>query len=270
MTSRPADGGPSRRRRGLWWTATVLLVVPVLAFVIWQQGRVGDGNAPLNAIAKAAEITQREPGGHAAMRATVSSPTQSKPLTIAGKVVFDNTGRSRGVLTMPNPDSGGRTEMQYVGDGASLFMSSPLFGSLPGGRKWMGLDFSSGEDPAAALPANGDAQQGLKLLEGVDDVKKVGREDVRSVPTTRYRGTLGTSGRRAPLGVEVWIDANERVRRMRLVSSKPQTGGKGSTTIDMRMDFFDFGDVPEINVPRSSEVFDATALAEGASPSEGK
>jgi hypothetical protein len=30
---------------------------------------------------------------------------------------------------------------------------------------------------------------------------------------------------------------------------------------DMRMDFLDFGNVPEIDVPEPSEVFDATALA---------
>ena len=33
-------------------------------------------------------------------------------------------------------------------------------------------------------------------------------------------------------------------------------------TIGMRMDFFDFGIVPELDVPEPSEVFDATALAQ--------
>jgi hypothetical protein len=32
--------------------------------------------------------------------------------------------------------------------------------------------------------------------------------------------------------------------------------------MDMRIDFFDFGYEPEIEVPDSSEVFDATSLAE--------
>lgn len=49
---------------------------------------------------------------------------------------------------------------------------------------------------------------------------------------------------------------------MRVVNSQPWTGGEGSMTTDMRMDFFDFGDVPEIDVPEASEVFDATSLAE--------
>ncbi len=31
---------------------------------------------------------------------------------------------------------------------------------------------------------------------------------------------------------------------------------------DMRMDFFDFGAVPLIDVPGSSEVFDATAMVQ--------
>lgn len=31
--------------------------------------------------------------------------------------------------------------------------------------------------------------------------------------------------------------------------------------IDMRMDFYDFGSIPEVEVPDPSEVFDATSLA---------
>jgi hypothetical protein len=69
----------------------------------WQQGD-GDGDGPLNAIAEAAERTQGEPGGRAAMRAIASSPTGSGSFTMTGKMVFnDETGRSRGVFqTVPS------------------------------------------------------------------------------------------------------------------------------------------------------------------------
>jgi hypothetical protein len=52
-------------------------------------------------------------------------------------------------------------------------------------------------------------------------------------------------------------------RRARYVKSDPAEGGKGPTTMDMRVDFLDFGDIPEIDVPDSSEVFDGTGLAKG-------
>ena len=131
--------------------------------------------------------------------------------------------------------------------------------------------------PARVVPAGGDAKGELELLEAATgDVQKLGKEDVRGVPTTRYRGTVEPSEHAErlreegqedwaafiekdakPLTVEAWIDADDLVRRMRLVQSQPQEGGEGST-VDMRMDFFDFGAVPEIDVPAQSEVFDAT------------
>lgn len=62
--------------------------------------------------------------------------------------------------------------------------------------------------------------------------------------------------------VEAWIDDKDLVRRMTLVQSTPQIEGDGITTMKVRMDFFDFGIEPVIEIPASDEVFDATSLAE--------
>jgi hypothetical protein len=182
------------------------------------------------------------------MHTVVSSPARSKSFTIMGRMAFDaETGRSRAVLRMPDPDSDGSVEMQVVGDGTVMYMRSSMFGALPGGREWMALDFSFGQEPDTPLPANGDAEGELELLEAVTgDVQKLGKEDVRGVPTTRYRGTVGasesaerlreagaedlsshTEEEGAPLQVEAWIDADGRVRRMRFVDSQPGSEAKG-------------------------------------------
>jgi len=260
--------------------AGLSILVVALAMFAWPQGDDGDG--PLNAIAEAAERTQHQPGGRATMHTIVSSPVPSESFTITGQMVFDEeTGRSRAVLTVPHPESDHSVEMQMVGDGTVMYMRSSTFGSLPGGREWMALDFSFAEGPDAPVPASGDAMGELELLEAATgDVRKLGEEDVRGVPTTRYRGTVGVAENAerlrdegaedlasyvekesTPLQVEAWIDADGLVRRMRLVKSEPREGGEGSVTTDMRMDFVDFGVVPEIEVPEPSEVFDATALA---------
>jgi hypothetical protein len=219
------------------------------------------------------------------MRAVVSSPARSESLTVTGKMVFDAGDRGRAVLTFPHPESDGSAEMHVIGDGTTMYMRSSTFGPLPGGREWMAFDFSFGHELDTPLPANGDAKGELELLEAATgDVQKLGKEDVRGVPTTHYRGTVDVSKRAeqlreegaedlasyieeeekegTPLQVEAWIDADGLVRRMRLIKSEPREGGEGSMTMDMRMDFFDFGIAPEIDVPESSEVFDATALAE--------
>jgi hypothetical protein len=241
-----------------------------------------DDGGPLNAIAAAAERTQHEQGGRAAMRAIVSSPEQSEPLRMTGRFVFDAEDRTGGTLTFADPESGDPVRMQLVGDGTVMYMRSSLFDPLPDGREWMSLDVSFGREPDAPLPANGDAKGELELLEAVTgDVQKLGEEEVRGVPTTHYRGAVGVSEQTerlqeeggediaayleeegAPLRVEAWIDAEGLIRRMRYVQSRPGDGGEEPTTIDMRTDFFDFGIEPEIDVPDSDEVFDATGLAE--------
>lgn len=284
-TSGPPNSEPSKRRRPrrLWQAITGLsILILALAVFAGQQGGDGDGGGPLNAIAAAAERTQQEPGGRSTMRAVVSSPERS--FTITGEMVFNGeTDRSEAFLTTQHPESGDSVEMQLVGDGPVVYMRSSMFGSLPDGHEWMALDFSSfGLELDTMLPANGDAKGELELLgAATGDVRKLGKGEVRGVPTTRYGGTVGVSEQAerlreegaedlasyveeegAPLQIEAWIDADGLVRRMRFVKTEPSEEGDGSMTTDMRMDFFDFGIVPEIEVPESSEVFDATALAQ--------
>jgi hypothetical protein len=239
----------------------------------------GGSDGPLNAIAAAAERTQSEPGGRAAMEAVVSPAGGKAPITIKGQMVFNGEGRNQAVMTFPRPDSDGSVKMYVVGDGTMTYMRSSQFGSPPEGREWMGFDLSLGQG-SGALPANVDAKSELELLESVsNDVRKLGVEDVRGVPTTHYRGTVGvakqterlqdegmedlasiTEKKGAPVEVEAWIDADGLLRRMRIIQTQPGEGDDGPTAIDMRVDFLEFGIDPEIDVPDSSEVFDMTPL----------
>ena len=270
---------PLRLVLGLAVLAVVLVVVSSL------RGGDGDSSGPLagppNAIARAAERTQQEPGGHVEIHATFSSPESE--ITMTGQGVYDAEGdRARMTMAFPDPDSGAIEDMEVVGDGTVMYMRSSLFGSLPDGANWMSLDYSFGDDLETPVPAGGDAAGELELLEhATGGVEKLGKEKVHGVLATRYRGTVDVSEnaqhlrdaggekiakvveeKGSPTQVEAWVDASGRVRRMRVVSRKPDDEGKGPSTTDMRVDFVDFGTVPGISVPDSSEVFDATSLAE--------
>jgi len=283
MSAEDLNSKPKRRRR-LWQAIAGLSVVAIaLALFAWQQGDDSGGNGPLNAIAQAAERTQGEGGGRATMRSVVSSPSQSEPLEISGQMSFDADGRSSAVLKFQNPETDQPVEMEMVSDEAVIYMRSSLFGSLPDGREWMSLDLASatGLDRDALLPTEGDAKGELELLEEASNVQKLGREEVNGVPTTHYGGTVSASENAdrlreeggdedfasrleeegAAIKVEAWIDGDELVRRMRIVQRTPGDDGEGPTTMDMRMDFFDFGIDPELEAPDSGEVFDATSLA---------
>jgi hypothetical protein len=170
---------------------------------------------------------------------------------MTGQVVFDAEGRSQMVMTVPRPEGGDPVKMDFVTDGTVMYTRSGQLGSLPDGSEWMALDLSLGELDTP-LPASVDARGELALLEEVTGkVQKLGKENVRGVPTTRYRGTVGVSenaerlreegaddlashieAEGSPLQVEAWIDADGLVRRMRLVHSQ-SLEGKGPTTIDM-------------------------------------
>jgi len=153
-----------------------------------------------------------------------------------------------------------------IGDGTTSYVSSDQFESLPEGKKWLELDLSSAVKGlgSAAAPDAG-PEEGLKILERVQGAKEVGKEDIGGVPTTHYRGTMPASEEAfgvklnvSALHTDVWIDAQDRVRRMQVVVSGTVGEDEESTTTDMTIDYVDFGRVPKIGLPDPDEVFNAT------------
>lgn len=266
--------------------AGLALAIVIVACVVLASLRGGGeggplGGGPLNAIAQAAEKTRHEPGGRVAVRMVASSPG-SKPTPMWGQMVYDAEDRIRAVLTVLPPGSDESFQMNMVADGTTMYMNSRRFGSLPGDAKWMKLDLEFAQGPESPVPADPDAMGQLELLETVsDDISKLGREKIRGVETTHYRGTIpvATQADRlrevgadelaersekdgVPTAIEAWVDDQGLMRRIKIVQTTPQVEGEGTTTMDMRMDFSDFGLEPVIEVPDSAEVFDATSLAE--------
>jgi hypothetical protein len=162
----------------------------------------GGGSGPLDAIAKAAESTQREAGGHALIHATVTASDTPEGITESGSIVFENGGRARGTLMIRGLTTGRRAKVQVIVDGTTSYASSDQI-PLPGGRKWAKVDLSSA-DSSSSLPADGGPKEGLKLLEQMDGAEEIGKGVVRGVATTRYRGTLSVSEKEV-FGVEVQI-----------------------------------------------------------------
>lgn len=226
--------------------------------------------------------TQQEGGGRALVRGAISAPEHPKPLVLTGQVVYTDTGMGRGYMTTTDPDSGDPVKIEMVQDGTQVYMRSSSFGALPDGKEWIGIDYALGDELDTPVPAAGDARAELELLEKASgSVETLGEEQVRGVPTTRYRGKISVAENAerlremggdetaelvekegAPLQVEAWIDKEGLVRRMRVIQSKPEEGGEGETTVDMTIDFTDLGLEPEIEVPDSDEVFDTTSLVQ--------
>ncbi len=242
------------------------MIIVAIAVVILAQGS-GSGGDALNAIAKAAEVTQRESGGRSTLRAKVTLSNSPEGLVESGTMDFENSGRAKGTLIVKGLSNGKEVEVESIADGTISYTSSDALESISEGKKWMKLDLAgAAKFEGGASPAQGGPQEGLKVLEQVGDAEEVGTEDVDGVPTTHYRGTFpateeifGIKAHFSAPHADVWIDSQDRVRRMRVVVTGSIGQSSQSSTTEMDINFVEFGRVPKIELPPADEVFDATS-----------
>ncbi|HEX5613661.1 MAG TPA: hypothetical protein VFZ83_00765 [Acidimicrobiia bacterium] len=197
-----------------------------------------------------------------------------------------------GALGVPG---GGSVEARLV-DGALYMDFSALAGSggLGAGVRWveMDLDALAGDlgvdlgDFGASNPSQ--LLDTLESLRGVsDDLELVGPEVVRDVPTEHYRvevnldaalGDVPESMRAdlersfAVLGLEtlpmdVWIDSDDRVRRLDFELSSIELAEAGTDlAVHMSMELFDFGVEVNVVAPPPDETVDFLELFGAAIP----
>ena len=151
--------------------------------------------------------------------------------------------------------------MHMIGVGRSMYMRSSEFGKMNEEGKWLGLSFPADRESSGPIPSQTDAGQALKALEETTGAERVGTGKVDGVPTTKYRGSLKNGG-----PIEVWIDGEDHIRRMRIVISKPKSGATQPTTTAMTMNYYGYGPVPKIKPPDPSDVVDGNELVENGPP----
>jgi hypothetical protein len=238
---------------------------------------------------------------HQSLEMSVSAAGQE--FSMSGEADVDNE-HQRIDMTMDLGMLGG--EMQMVMDGGVVYMRSPLFSDV--GTEWISMD--PGEmDPAAAAQFGGfgagttDPSAFLGLFAGVFDVEAAGAQELKGVPTTHYVGTIdlrkvleGFSNvvgkdvdavtrkqlemavdQFESLGIderipfEIWIDDEGLPRRQRITMDFGDlVPGPEQASMEMSVDYSDFGKPVDVRIPRPSEVTDMTeTLAEGAGAGSG-
>ena len=159
-----------------------------------------------------------------------------------------------------------------------------LASQLPGGKQWLKVDVSKLGKSAGLdlgqLMSGSQFQPGdlLGMLRGEGaKIEKVGSEQVGGTETTHYRVTvdvakaLESKGLTSPLlgGLaaqmptipeNVWIDGNGLVRRIALSYGFAKDGQRAH--LGLAMSLYDYGANISIAAPPSSQVFDATQLAQ--------
>ena len=212
------------------------------------------------------------------------------PITIAGEADFQahrgHTLIDLSQLGLPGPP------VDAVFDNATVYEKFPL--PLPAGKSWVKVDLATA-GRSVGIPAGGigqaqagDPSQTLDYLRGVTGhVTRVGTEDVRGTQTTHYRAVvdLDKAAEQSPTAreqiksaiklsgsstqpLDVWIDAQGRVRRMKYAvdlskskgaASNPGVSGVATFTLDL----FDFGVPVQATVPPADQVADLSALTGG-------
>jgi hypothetical protein len=255
-------------------------------------------SATLDPIAQAAVVSSQQSGVTLAMTMQFSSPALpggSYAITANGTFdELDHTGQMTmdlsGVPGISSLGGGnGQVQMRFIAPDA--YMNMPfLAGKLPTGKTWIELDLSQ---VAAADGLNASSlssldesnpTQFLEYLRGSSgEVVSLGSETVEGVPTTHYHATLQLSrileklpsseqasakaaleeiGTGSGIPVEVWIDAQGRVRRMQMsFTTDAGAAGVPAISFSITMAFKSYGPVPAVVAPPAGEVYDASTAA---------
>ncbi len=216
--------------------------------------------------------------------------TQGMSVSFTETGVFD-FAHSRGMLRMNGP-AGLASEELFVPPRIYVQLPRGTHGLLPHGRSWVAVGSAATGGPAAALlgPFGGtDPGDLLASLTAVSStVRNLGAATVRGVPVTHLRLAVDPAraaarvprGRRASfrafaaslgaatIPVDVWIDQQNRVRRLRWSPHLPAgPGAPASTRFTQTADFYGFGVPVRVSAPPPRQVISLSHLSTGTSVS---
>ena len=234
---------------------------------------------------------------HEEFEMTVSAGGED--LSFSGEADVD-TENQRASMSMDLGMVGGTMDM--IMDRGVIYLRSDV---LPiADTEWVSFD-AAAIDPAAASQFGGfggsmDPSAYAALFAGAVHVAERGTEEINGVETTHYVGTIDLAkaiegfadtftedvdrktakqleaafGQLEDLGLgripfEAWIDAHGLLRRESLAMDfGALIPGAGDASMEMTVDFSDFGEPIEIEIPKPSEVTDVTGeLADQAGSS---
>jgi len=240
--------------------ALLLLAVPLTAC----------GGVSLNAVAQAADKATAAGSEHADITGTVTAAGETIKMTGSGDF---QTSPKLGAMHLSMTANGKQFAMDEVMNGWTIYMKSSLFSAqLPAGKSWLSIDLQQA-GKKLGIDFNKFSQQDptdlVAALKKAGSVKKVGTETIDGVDTTHYSVVIDVA--KAPNGaqlqkltnlksipVDVWIDGNNRLRRMTESYTVTTSGQTVGTT--MQMDLSKYGEPVNVQVPSASETVDMTKL----------
>jgi hypothetical protein len=235
----------------------------------------------LAAVTRAAYTTDQVPGY--GFDIDVTSKLGAESFSVSGSGAISERG-AQGSLDMQVQ---GKTLTEII-DKPYIYIKSPSTDKtgLTKGKPWMRVDinvFSESFGGGSLTGGSADPTQTLSFLKSAGTVTRVGSEQVRGAPATRYHAvvaftryvaTAEPSQRAAAkrysellkrasgsstLPMDVWIDGQGRVSRMSFALSLCSPAG-GRLQESLNMELYGYGQKqPVLNPPSSSQVTDVSA-----------
>jgi hypothetical protein len=233
------------------------------------------------AVAKAQAETTR-----IAITTTMQTPGMSVSFTQTGEFDF---AHSRGVISMQAPMA---ITAVFVPPKMYIKLPGGSGAALPKGKTWLAVPVGILGGDAVGLgsslgPFGGgnpaDLLASLTAISGSE--RKLGAATIRGVPVTGYQVNIdpAKAAARVPnwerasfqqfakslgsgtIPVDVWVDGQNQVRRVRLSLSTPGgadvLGAPGKTKLVESTDYYDFGVPVHVSAPPAAEVADLSQLA---------
>jgi hypothetical protein len=232
-------------------------------------------------LAEAAGETAAARSARVATSVLVRSPEQGQT-RFSGEGAFDFE-RRRGTMTLQLLEG---EERGFGGESEAIFVDTSVYyrlppGALPGGQRWIRLDLQNVADATGidfgplVQGSQADPSQYLLWLGAIGPgVTRISEEEIRGVPTTRYRAVvdLGLLEGRAPPGkeaewsayvqalrerlgldfipAEVWVDGDGLIRRL----YHEHGFGPDGTSATVTTELFDFGVAVNAQAPPPGQV----------------
>ena len=233
------------------------------------------GRETVDTLTAAAASTRESGTARTWVRDTVVEEGRAKATLATGNGLVDFR-RDRGILTLSAPlfaalvEPGGRSPAPAT---VSVYDGREAFVLLPSrehpGRPWLRVDRAR---PTRQSIVPEDPASGLDFLDGPHrSVQALDREAVRGVDTTHYRVDIDlervaetlpapvrrearrafAEGKPRTLAVDVWIDGDGLIRRIRWVDT---VGVDEDLSIARTREYFDFGVEVDVPLPPPEQV----------------
>lgn len=285
MRSRPSGGTVAAVRR-------LALLTVLLTLTLLLAGCGDDGGDAFEVLAAAPAATAETGSARTAVRLDTDGIVGAGDAQVEMEGVLDfEQDRTELTIDLGRALDGlgldGTMVVRAIG--TELFLQSSLFrGTVAGvdAGTWLRVDLEAAADSqgldldglGGLGPAgNGDPRQGLAVLNGVVEggIDEVGDDEVRGVATTHYRARIDLERAAERAGdmvdpeafdhfvemlgddsvrIDVWVDGDDLVRRIRIPVRLPAGAGGGEVTFTA--EYYDFGADIEVPTPDPADVRD--------------